>query len=97
MGKDKTEMDYSKNYRIYDRDRSEQDGQEIDLKDLLFYILYRWRSLLLIAALAGILAGGYADRYNRGLPEKKDADAEGIGRTAASGERREGKTAVCEL
>lgn len=71
MGKDKTEMDYSRDYRIYDRDRSEQDGQEIDLKDLLFYILYRWRSLLLIAALAGILAGGYADRYNRGLPEKR--------------------------
>lgn len=33
--------------------------QEIDLKDLLFAVLYKWRPILLIAILLGILLGGY--------------------------------------
>ncbi len=64
-------MNYGQDYCIYDRNRFEQNEQEIDLRDLLFYILYRWRSLLLIAVLTGILAGGYVVRYNSTLPEKR--------------------------
>ena len=47
------------------------DEQEIDLKDLLFNILYKWRSLLGAAVLVGVLAMGYAAQYNAALPEKK--------------------------
>lgn len=42
----------------------EEYEQEIDLKGLLFHILYRWRSLVLAAALACGLAAGYAAQYN---------------------------------
>lgn len=33
--------------------------EEIDLKDLLFFELYKWRSIILIAIIAGVLFGGY--------------------------------------
>lgn len=33
--------------------------EEIDLKDLLFYELYKWRSIVLAAVIMGILFGGY--------------------------------------
>ncbi len=33
--------------------------QEIDLKDLLFAVLYRWRLILVIAVLFAVLLGGY--------------------------------------
>ena len=49
------------------------DEQEIDLKDLLFNILYKWRSLLGAAVLVGVLAMGYAAQYNAALPEKRQA------------------------
>lgn len=42
----------------------EEYEQEIDLKDLLFHILYRWRSLVLAAALVCGLAAGYVSYYN---------------------------------
>ena len=42
-------MNYENNY----------DEQEIDLKELLFAVLYRWRPIILIAAILGILLGGY--------------------------------------
>lgn len=42
----------------------EEYEQEIDLKDLLFHILYRWRSILLIMILAGAVAIAYASVYN---------------------------------
>lgn len=32
---------------------------EINLRDLFFYVLYRWRSILIVALLATILLGGY--------------------------------------
>lgn len=33
--------------------------QEIDMKDLMFYILKRWRPILLIAVILAVLMGGY--------------------------------------
>ncbi len=46
--------------------------QEIDLKDLLFHILYRWRSVMLAAVVVGAVFAGYAVWYNTGiLPDKK--------------------------
>lgn len=32
---------------------------QINLKDLLFHILYRWRSILVVALIASVLLGGY--------------------------------------
>lgn len=32
---------------------------EIDLKDLFFSILYRWRILVLVAAIGAVVLGGY--------------------------------------
>lgn len=46
--------------------------QEIALKDLLFHVLYRWRSVILAALALCALWGGYAIWYNTAvLPEKK--------------------------
>lgn len=51
---------------------NEEYEQEIDLKDLMFHILYRWRSVLLVAVLACALAIGYAGMYNgMTLPSKR--------------------------
>ena len=33
--------------------------QEIDLKDLLFAMLYKWRPILIAAVVLGIILGGY--------------------------------------
>ena len=38
---------------------TEDYEQEIDLKDLLFVLLYRWRILLLAAVIGAALLGGY--------------------------------------
>ena len=47
-------------------------GQEIDLKDLMLHVLYRWRPILLAAALACALAAGYALWQNEGaLPGRR--------------------------
>lgn len=55
-------------------DYREEYEQEIDLKDLLFHILYRWRSLILAALLICGLAAGYVSYYNgTALPEEKTA------------------------
>lgn len=48
--------------------------QEVDLKTLIFAILYRWRLILLIAILGGVLLGGI--RLAKGLI--KIQDTEGI-------------------
>ena len=32
---------------------------EIDVKGLLFVVLYRWRSIIIVALILGILLGGY--------------------------------------
>ena len=62
-------MDYSQNERMQYGSEYEQ---EIDLKDLMFHIFYRWRSLLLVSIIICALAGGYAMRYNADtLPEKR--------------------------
>ena len=42
----------------------EEYEQEIDLKDMLFHILYRWRSILLAMILVGVAAIGYVVVYN---------------------------------
>lgn len=36
-----------------------EQQQELDLKDLMFYILYRWKKLLIAAMLMAVLVGGY--------------------------------------
>ena len=63
-------MDYSQNYRPGYEDEYEQ---KIDLRDMVYNILYKWRSLLLVAAVVCVLAGGYAVRYNKIiLPEERN-------------------------
>ena len=44
--------------------------QEIDLKDLLFYIVKRWRSIFLVAVIFAILIGGY--KLSKGVLKSQD-------------------------
>ncbi len=49
---------------------TEDYEQEIDLKDLLFVLLYRWRILLLAAVVGAVLLGGYKGlKGNSSQPE----------------------------
>lgn len=48
-------------------DYKEEYEQEIDLKDLLFYLLYKWRPILLILLLLGIVGWAIAGGGNKGL------------------------------
>ena len=48
-------------------DNSQRYEEEIDLKDLMLHILYRWRSVLMIAVLVCALAGGYAAIYDQNI------------------------------
>ena len=57
-------------------DSSQRYEEEIDLKDLMFHILYRWRSVLLVAVLACVLAGGYAALYNQSIFPKERAEVQ---------------------
>lgn len=50
--------------------------QEIDLKDLLFHVLYQWKSVLLAAVLVCILAVGYAALYNEVTIPNRKSDVE---------------------
>ena len=34
------------------------DGQEIDLKDLMFAVFHKWRPVILVAVICGLLLGG---------------------------------------
>ena len=34
------------------------DEQEIDLKDLMFAVFHKWRPLILVAVICGLLLGG---------------------------------------
>lgn len=53
-------------------DNKETYEQVIDLKDMLFHILYRWRSVLLVTIIAACLLTGYAILYNTSiLPDKR--------------------------
>lgn len=45
--------------------------QEIDLKDLLFTLLYRWRPILLVAVALGLVLGSY--KVVKGLQSQQDA------------------------
>ncbi len=45
--------------------------QEIDLKDLLFTLLYRWRPILLAAVALGLVLGSY--KVVKGLQSQQDA------------------------
>ena len=55
-------MDYENTYE-----------QEIDLKELLFTLLYRWRPIVLAAVLLGLLLGGY--KVVNGLRSQQDETA----------------------
>ena len=55
----------------------EEYEQEIDLKDLLFHILYRWRSILLIMLVAGVVATAYAVVYNMATLPGERAEVQG--------------------
>ncbi|MEY8338014.1 hypothetical protein AALB16_08270 [Lachnospiraceae bacterium 62-35] len=46
--------------------------QELDLKDLLFYLLYGWRPIILIAVIMGLLFGGY--KVVGGLRSQKNGE-----------------------
>lgn len=46
--------------------------QEIDLKELLFTILYRWRPIVLAAVIVGLLLGGY--KVVNGLRAQQDEE-----------------------
>lgn len=45
-------------------DYREEYDQTIDLRDMLFHILYRWRSVAAAALIAVVLAAGYVAIYN---------------------------------
>ena len=71
--------------------------KEIDLKDLIFYVLQKWRQLILAAVLLGIALGGYkvasglavrsdSEAYQK-LEEQYTEDQEDYERALASGER----------
>lgn len=45
--------------------------QEIDLKDLLFAVLYKWRVIMIAMIILGVLAGGY--KVANGLMQQNDA------------------------
>lgn len=51
---------------------NENYEQEIDLKDLFFSVLRRWRLVILIAVIFALLAGGF--RTSRGIGQLRDAD-----------------------
>ena len=46
--------------------------QEIDLKDLMFVVLRKWRPILLVAIVLAILAGGY--KIGRTLSQQSDPE-----------------------
>lgn len=48
------------------------EEQEIDLKDLLFAVLYRWRPIILLAIVLGVLLGGY--KLASGMMVRQDAE-----------------------
>ena len=46
--------------------------QEIDLKDLMFAVLHKWRGILLAAVVLGLVLGGYkaySTNQNQNEPE----------------------------
>lgn len=57
------------NYEAYER--------EIDLKDLLFHILYRWRSILVVGCIFCLLLGGYRVMKNvKTPPAESDSEVD---------------------
>ena len=49
--------------------------QEIDLKDLMFAVFHKWRGIILVAVILGILLGGYklgAGLINKGSGENAE-------------------------
>ena len=46
--------------------------QEIDLKDLCFYFLYRWRLIMLVAVILAVLVGGF--KVAREMVSRQDAE-----------------------
>ena len=58
----------------------QQEVREISLVDLMFYCLERWRCILVIMLIAGILAGAYkyqsVVRSNRSVKQEASLDSE---------------------
>lgn len=48
--------------------------QEIDLKDLMFAVLYKWRPIIITAVIAAVLLGGF--KGMRSFQNYRDADAQ---------------------
>lgn len=46
--------------------------QEIDLKDLLFFILHKWRPIIVVSVILAVLLGGY--KLGKGMQEQQDVD-----------------------
>ena len=74
----------------------EEYEQEVDLRDLLFHILYRWRALMIAAALLCGLAVGYVALHNgKTLPDRRAGlqeqiqEQEGLLGTLAEGQPAE--------
>ena len=65
----------------------EEYEQEIDLRDLLFHILYKWRRILLAAVLVCGLAAGYAVFSNAASSAERNPQGEEP--QAAEGEQGE--------
>lgn len=40
------------------------DEQEIDLKDLMFAVFHKWRPVILVAVICGLLLGGCEGIYD---------------------------------
>ena len=55
--------------RRKDKDMEQSNEQEIDLKDLLFFVLHKWRIVLSTALILAVLIGGY--KLGKGLLEQQ--------------------------
>lgn len=60
---------------------TEDYEQEIDLKDLLFVLLYRWRILLLAAVIGAAFLGGYKMDKGKYTADRSASDRKLPGRT----------------
>ena len=58
--------------RRFTMDSYQNYEQEIDLKDLMFAVLRRWRSIILVGIIFALLLGGF--KAFRGLGQMKDAE-----------------------
>ena len=57
--------------------------QEISLKDLLFHVLYHWRSCIIVALVGALIAGGFVYAKNLGRLSAGNQDSGSEGMTAS--------------